>query len=41
MFFVNSGFLISSYILNGIRAKTFTFADFDVRRIRRIFPARI
>ena len=36
-----SGFLISSFILNGIRANTFNFADFYARRIRRIFPALI
>lgn len=41
VFFVISGFLISSFILNGIRAGTFSFADFYVRRIRRIFPALI
>lgn len=39
VFFVISGFLISGFILNGIRAKTFSFADFYARRIRRIFPA--
>lgn len=41
VFFVISGFLISSFILNGIRAETFSFADFYARRIRRIFPALI
>ena len=41
VFFVISGFLISSFILNGIRTNTFNFADFYTRRIRRIFPALI
>ena len=41
VFFVISGFLISSLILNGIHSKTFSFADFYARRIRRIFPALI
>ena len=41
VFFVISGFLISSFILNGIRGETFSFADFYARRARRIFPALI
>jgi len=39
MFFVISGFLISSQILGGLKAQTFSLLDFYVRRIRRIFPA--
>jgi peptidoglycan/LPS O-acetylase OafA/YrhL len=39
VFFVISGFLISSIILRQLRRSTFTLADFYSRRIRRIFPA--
>ena len=39
VFFVISGYLISSIILNGLHRGTFTFAGFYARRIRRIFPA--
>lgn len=39
VFFVISGFLISSIILKGLRDGSFSFADFYIRRIRRIFPA--
>ena len=39
IFFVISGFLITSIILNGLIQKKFSFIDFYVRRIRRIFPA--
>ena len=39
IFFVISGFLISSIILGGFHRGTFTFAGFYARRIRRIFPA--
>ena len=41
VFFVISGFLISSIILNGLKGGSFSFVDFYVRRIRRIFPALI
>ena len=39
IFFVISGYLISSIILKDLHAGTFSFADFYARRIRRIFPA--
>ena len=39
VFFVISGFLISTIILESIERKDFSFAGFYVRRIRRIFPA--
>lgn len=38
VFFVISGFLISSIIWRELQAGTFTFAGFYERRIRRIFP---
>ena len=41
VFFVISGFLISSIILNGLQLGTFRFVDFYKRRIRRIFPALV
>ncbi|MEI6470505.1 MAG: acyltransferase, partial [Betaproteobacteria bacterium] len=41
IFFVISGFLISSIILRDLKLGTFNFIDFYVRRIRRIFPALI
>ena len=39
IFFVISGFLITSIITNEMEAKTFSFATFYARRARRIFPA--
>ena len=41
IFFVISGFLISSIILKGLENNAFSFATFYSRRIRRIFPALI
>jgi peptidoglycan/LPS O-acetylase OafA/YrhL len=41
VFFVISGFLITSLILKDLAAGTFTLAAFWERRIRRIFPAMI
>lgn len=39
IFFVISGFLITGIILREIEARTFSFAAFYTRRIRRILPA--
>jgi peptidoglycan/LPS O-acetylase OafA/YrhL len=39
IFFVISGFLISTIILENLERGTFSFLDFYGRRIRRIFPA--
>jgi peptidoglycan/LPS O-acetylase OafA/YrhL len=41
IFFVISGFLISTIIFENLERATFSFADFYSRRIRRIFPALI
>src|SRR6185437_11564090 len=41
VFFVISGYLISSNIVPQIRAGSFSLTDFYLRRIRRIFPALI
>ncbi|ATB67131.1 acyltransferase family protein [Pseudomonas mosselii] len=41
IFFVISGFLITSIIFKSLDNKTFRFADFYGRRIKRIFPALI
>ena len=39
IFFVISGYLISSIIFRGLQHNTFSFFDFYARRVRRIFPA--
>lgn len=39
IFFVISGYLITSIITKEMAAGTFSFADFYARRVRRIFPA--
>lgn len=39
IFFVISGFLISTIIYENVKNKTFSFREFYSRRIRRIFPA--
>ena len=39
VFFVISGFLISSNIFRTLETGTFSFRDFYARRVRRIFPA--
>jgi len=39
IFFVISGFLISSILLENLKENRFSFLDFYLRRIRRIFPA--
>lgn len=41
VFFIISGFLISSIILQGLQHGNFSFAHFYARRIQRIFPALI
>jgi len=41
IFFVISGYLITSIIINNLNKDTFLFTDFYSRRIRRIFPAVI
>ncbi len=41
IFFVISGFLISTIILKGLKENTFSFIEFYERRIRRIFPALV
>jgi peptidoglycan/LPS O-acetylase OafA/YrhL len=41
VFFVISGYLISRIILTDLEAKRFSFAQFYIRRMRRIFPALI
>ncbi|MEZ5653882.1 MAG: acyltransferase family protein [Burkholderiaceae bacterium] len=39
VFFVISGYLISTIIFENLERGTFTFVDFYARRVRRIFPA--
>jgi peptidoglycan/LPS O-acetylase OafA/YrhL len=41
IFFVISGFLISSIIFGNLERGSFSYADFYARRVRRIFPALI
>lgn len=41
IFFVISGFLISSIIFRSLETGSFTFREFYIRRIRRIFPSLI
>src|SRR6476620_10778814 len=41
VFFVISGFLISTIVFDSLDRKCFSFAEFYSRRIRRIFPALI
>lgn len=41
VFFVISGFLISSQLMSELRRGTFSYVEFYIRRIRRIFPALI
>ena len=41
IFFVISGFLISTILLNNLKWNKFSFVEFYCRRIRRIFPALI
>ena len=41
IFFVISGFLISSILFRSLEKNRFSYPDFYARRIRRIFPALI
>src|SRR5262249_29013905 len=41
VFFVISGYLISRIILTDLQGGQFSFAQFYIRRVRRIFPALI
>lgn len=41
VFFVISGYLITTILLNEMRSGTFSFANFYERRVRRILPALI
>lgn len=41
VFFVISGYLIGSIILQGLRNGTFSFVDFYLRRVARLYPAYV
>jgi peptidoglycan/LPS O-acetylase OafA/YrhL len=41
IFFVISGYLISSLILHDLAKETFSYKQFYIRRVRRIFPALV
>jgi len=41
VFFVISGFLISTIVISNLEKNSFSFLDFYARRIKRIFPALI
>ena len=41
IFFVISGYLISSILFRSLQSNRFSYADFYARRIRRIFPALV
>ncbi|WP_016711261.1 acyltransferase family protein [Pseudomonas monteilii] len=41
IFFVISGYLITGIVARQVSAGTFSFADFYLRRVRRIFPAAL
>jgi peptidoglycan/LPS O-acetylase OafA/YrhL len=41
IFFVISGFLISTIIFENLAKNSFSFAEFYARRIKRIFPSLI
>ena len=41
VFFVISGYLISSILFRSLMTDRFSYADFYIRRIRRIFPALV
>ena len=41
IFFVISGYLISTIIMGSLERNSFSFVEFYVRRINRIFPALI
>ena len=41
IFFVISGYLISTIIFGNLESRRFSYAEFYARRIKRIFPALI
>jgi peptidoglycan/LPS O-acetylase OafA/YrhL len=41
IFFVISGYLISGILYKGINEDTFSFSEFYVRRVKRLFPAML